>query len=160
MTDVTLRDDTLPKVNRARAKVAALGLRTIVVKVRTRVYSGPVGAVGTTLVSETDVTVAPTPKVRQDRVNRGGEAIVDGLYADATAAAHVTRWVVGPMTPEHTGGGYDARDFMPDDTTSRRVTIVLVGGQFGDGEEFRVVRVDDSAALHFNVTIERARQGA
>lgn len=157
---MTLRDTTLPKLNAARTKVAALGLRPITVKVRTRVYSGPVGAVGSEVTSTTDVTVTPSPRVSLDRTNRGDEVILDGEYADATAAPHLLRWVVGPMTPYYGAGGYDSTAFMPTDATTRRVTIVLVGGQFGAGEEFRAVRVDDTHALHFTVTVERARQGA
>lgn len=157
---MTLRDRTLPKLDAARAKVAALGLRQVVVVVRTRLYSGPVGAVATTLTSTTNVTVTPTPRVSPDHHNRGDEAILDGEFADATAAPHVLRWIVGPMTPVYGAGGYDPRSFLPDDSTNKRVTIVLSGGQFGAGEEFRVVRVDDTRALRFTVTIERARQGA
>lgn len=157
---MTFRDTTLPKLNAARAKLAALGLRPVTVVVRTRVYSGAVGAVGSTLTSTTNVTVTPTPRVSPDRTNRGDEAILDGDFADATAAPHVLRWVVGPMTPYYGAGGYDSRSFLPDDATNKRVTIVLSGGQFGAGEEFRAVRVDDTRALRFTVTVERARQGA
>lgn len=157
---MTLRDNTLPKLNAARAKVAALGLRQVGVVVRTRLYSGPVGAVGSVLTSTVDITVTPTPRVSPDRTNRGDEVILNGELADATAAPHVLRWVVGPMTPLYGAGGYDPRSFLPDDSTNKRVTIVLSGGQFGAGEEFRAVRVDDTRALHFTVTVERARQGA
>lgn len=157
---VTLRDRTLPKLDAARAKVAALGLRQVTVVVRTRTYSDPVGAVGATVTATTNVTVTPTPRVSPDRNNRGDEVILDGEFADATAAPHVLRWVVGPMTPEYGEGGYDSRSFLPDDSTNKRVTIVLSGGQFGAGEEFRAVRVDDTRALRFTVTVERTRQGA
>lgn len=157
---MTLVSNTLPKLRRAREKAGALGLRPVTVTVRTRVYSGPVGAVGTVLSSTTNVVITPTPRVAVDHANRSDEMILDGSFADATADPLVVRWVVGPITPTHTGGGYAASDFMPGDNVARRVTIVLSGGQFGGGEEFRVVRCDDTKALRIMLTIERTRQGA
>ena len=49
--------------NTVRRIPEALGQRTTNVTLRVRVYSGPVGASGTTLVSTTDTVLDPRPKV-------------------------------------------------------------------------------------------------
>lgn len=157
---MTLRDDMLPVLDELRGLADEFGLRPITVTVRTRVYSLPPGDVGATLLSTTNTAVTPTPVVKPARLYRDDEAIRDGEYADATGQPRLLRYDIGPITPAYSGGGFDASSLMPNDTNTRRVTIVLVGGQHGAGEEYRVMKVDDSKPFRITLTVERARQGA
>ncbi|MFO0610793.1 MAG: hypothetical protein U0324_46960 [Polyangiales bacterium] len=157
---MSLRDDLLPVLNELRGLADEFGLRTIAVTVRERVYSLPPGTVGATVTATNDTALTPAPAVRPAREHRADEAIVDGPYADATAQPRTLRYEVGPITPAHVGGGYSAAQLMPGDSETRRVTLVLSGGQHGEGEEYRVVRLDDSKPFRIMLVVERARQGA
>lgn len=157
---MSLRDDLLPVVDAVRGIADELGLRTITVTRRVRTYSGPVGHVGVTLDATVDTPLRPTPPVRPARAHREDEAILQGPYGDATGQPRLLRYEVGPITPAYADGGYDAASLMPHDDDTRRVTFVLAGGQHGDGEEYSVVRVDDTRPFRVMLTLERARQGA
>jgi len=157
---VTLRDELLPVLNELRGIGDELGLRPITVTVRERLYSLPPGTVGAVVTATNNTALTPTPAVRLARQHRDDEAILEGPYADATGQPRSLRFEVGPITPAHVGGGYAAAQLMPGDTETRRVTIVLAGGQHGAGEEYRVVRVDDTKPFRIMLTLERTRQGA
>lgn len=156
---MSLRDDLLPVLDEVRGLAGELGLRTITVTVRVRVYSAPPGVVGAAVTSTTSTTLTPTPRVRPARVQRDDEAVVDGPFTDSTGQPRLLRYEVGPITPAYPGGGYTVASLMPSDDLTRRVTIVLAGGQHGDGEEYSVVRVDDTKPFRVMLTVERTRQG-
>jgi hypothetical protein len=126
---VTLRDGLLPVFESARTLIDNLGLRTTRVIRRTRTWSG--GEVGLGDLVETDLELAPRPKVRN-----GGPGLV----------------IVGPVTPEYAGGGYGPDDLAPDQTAAQEVIWILVGA---DGEEmpYRWAATDSRRAFRYMLTL-------
>lgn len=89
---MSLRDDLIPVVDEARAMVVELGLRLVTVVVRKRTWSGGVPGRGT--VTNTDLTLAPVPRVRPPSSRRliaepgrfeDGDRMVDRISATYTA---------------------------------------------------------------------------
>lgn len=138
----------------------ALGQRPTLVTVRTRLYSGPVGMPGTTLVSTTDTILDPRPKVVE--VTDGQRSYFGGgtLTAnDGTALAGV--YEIGPITQEFPGGGYTQAQVLPGGSSIKRQTIVLEGDEFSSGGEEFVITASDFTRPHRGmIQATRTRQGA
>ena len=60
---MSLRDDLQPVIDDARTLIGTLGLRARTVKTRSRAWSG--ASIGLGTATDTDVTLSPTPKVRE-----------------------------------------------------------------------------------------------
>lgn len=157
----TFRDDLRHVADLGRSVAEELGVRPVTVTIRVRQYSASVGAVGATLTGTTNTVLSPRPKVRIPREREEDQGVLDGPWTDATGLPRVLRYVVGPITPAYTGGGYDVDALVPTDAVNRRVTVVLAGEGFASGgEEFTVVKRDTTRPFRVMLTVERTRQGA
>ena len=135
------------------------GVRGTLVTVRVRVYSGPVGAQGTTLTSTTDTVLSPIPKVRQVSEGRGAY-FGGGLYTDSTGRVLAGEYEIGPITQEFPAGGYTPTELAPAGGVSRRVTLLLAGEEFQrGGEEVAIVKLDATRPLRTMLMVVRVRQG-
>lgn len=155
-----LRQTLRAAANRGRIAAESVGVRSTVVTVRVRVYSGPVGAQGTTLVSTTDTVLTPAPKVRQ--ISEGKSAYFGGgIYTDATGRVLAGEYEIGPITPEFVAGGYSPTELAPAGGVNKRVTLLLAGDEFQTGgEEFEIVKIDATRPLRTMLMVVRVRQGA
>jgi hypothetical protein len=137
-----------------------LGQRTTNVTLRVRVYSGPVGANGTTLVSTTDTVIDPRPKVRE--VTDGQRSYFGGgtlAASDGTALAGV--YEIGPITQTFPGGGYTQGAVVVAGAVTQRFTVLLEGDEFtSGGEEFAVTASDFTHPQRGMLQVTRTRQGA
>jgi len=102
---VTLQSSLLPVLDSARTLLDTFGLRQTRVIVRSRTWSSGEIQVGTAAV--VDLELAPRPKVK-------------GLAGDPVLE-------VGPITPEHTTGGYTPAQLNPDDAPGFEYVYVCVG---------------------------------
>jgi hypothetical protein len=104
---VSFRDDLLGVVDLARAIPADLGLREYSIVIRTETFGsdGRTGAASST----TDVTLSPNPKVREKDNGR--------------------RLVVGPITPDHSAGGYTPAELnvVAGASAAQRITYRVTG---------------------------------
>lgn len=156
---MTLRDALRRAADYGRRAAASVAQRPVTVTLRVESYSGAVGLTATTLVSTSDTTLDPSPKVV--RLSAEDAAWFGGGAAAASAgllSADVYR--VGPVTKAYTGGGYTLAQLLPTGATTKRVLVVLAGDEFeAGGESFQVVDVDEhSHPQSLYLTVKRTRQ--
>lgn len=161
---MTLRTSLLAVAGRARAIPQALGLRTIRVWTRgsVRTTSALIDGGSTT---NTDVELSPRPAVRELDT-------VDASYWGAEAAGLTAGYAladlfeVGPITPDHTGGGYTWAELRPLTTTPTNASRILLaddaaGGKLGTAKvEFEIVAVkgqDKGRSFRWMLLVRRCR---
>jgi hypothetical protein len=146
--------------DRVRRIPEALGQRTTQVTMRVRMYSGPVGAQGTALLSTTDTVLDPRPKVTQ--VTDGQKSYFGGgSLAESDGVTLAGVYEVGPITQAFPGGGYTQGDVVVAGAVTKRFTVVLEGDEFtAGGEEFMVTASDFSRPQRGMLQVTRTRQGA
>ena len=138
----------------------SLGTRPVEVVIRVRDYSAAIGAHTATPNATTDTVLSPRPAVRALSTRENDDGVITGPMTDATGRPLILRYGIDPIVLPFTGGGYDPEAVVPQNTTTRRVTVLLRGEGFGaDGEEFEVVRRETSA-MSTKLVVERTRQGA
>jgi hypothetical protein len=126
----TLRDALLPVFQNVARKIPAdLGLRTNVVKLRTRVWAN--GEVGLGAVTTTDTIVTPAPKL--------------------TYRPDQTLEVVA--TPANTAGGYTPAQLNPPTTAGQEHVWVIVSPD-GNEREYRVRNFNQRRAFGYYITLE------
>lgn len=136
---MTLRSSLLATVARIRSIPQTLGLRNTTVTVVVETWSAAVGTSGATLSSTVSTVLTPTPRVTAQ--GDGGASAFGGGYASQSAGGLVaTEYEIGPVTPDHTSGGYSWSDLIPTGDVTKEVYVVLAGENFtGSGERFEVV---------------------
>lgn len=142
---MSFRDATLRAVQAARKVPQALGLRTIRVWIRAATRTRPALLPGGT-TSAVDVEIMPRPAVVQletvDPSYWGAEAV--GL---TQGYAQSELFQIGPITPEHTAGGYSKDDLIPLTASTTQASRFLLaderaGGLLGTtGVEFELVQL-------------------
>jgi hypothetical protein len=109
---MAFRDDLLPIVSAIRAIPTTYGVRQHEVVIRTTTWA-TADRLGTPTVA--NLTITPRPKVRE--------------------AANGRELLVGPITPNHSGGGYTVAQLNPDATNAPNVdSVYLVTGPNGTRE--------------------------
>ncbi len=142
-----------------RRAAEAVGARPTRVYVRTREYTAAIHASGTTLVSVSDTELSPRPRVRQ--LGAGEASFYGGGPGAAPGLAGTRVYEVGPITLDYAGGGYSLASLCPGESTSTRVSYVLVGDDFDANEEFDLVAPPDASRPHQVILrMGRAKQGA
>jgi len=136
---MTFRSSLLATVAAARAIPQTLGLRNTTVTVVVETWSAAVGTDGAVLASTVSTVLTPTPKVTAQGAN--GESAFGGGFASQSAGGLVaTEYEIGPITPDHTTGGYSWSELLPTGDVTKDVYVLLVGENFtGSGERFEVV---------------------
>lgn len=142
---MTFRDRLNAIADRVRRTPVALDERPTTVRIRTRTWAGGRrGSDGPT--TDTDVTLTPTPKVRE--VNQRDIAASAGRYILGDVK-------VGPITPTYPGGGYTMEQLAPTITEGGiEIIYVLAGGV--EGEYARVDLATDRTHSWF-LTLRRRR---
>ena len=137
-----------------------LGQRTTLVTLRTRTYSGPVGAQGTTLLSTQDTVLDPRPKVTQ--ISDGARSYFGGgTVAASNGELLAGAYEIGPITQDFPGGGYQQNEVVLAGAVTKRFTVLLEGDEFtAGGEEFMVTGADFTRPQRGMLQVVRTRQGA
>lgn len=127
---MALRDDLLPTVEAARGIADDLGLRTTRVYVLRRSWSSGDARMGE--ATDTEFEIVPRPKVKE----LGGGVVL-----------------VGPITPEHSAGGYAPSELLPADVDGVEHLYKLVGPS-GDVELFRLAAVEPRRPFRYMLTLQ------
>ena len=125
----TLRQALLPVIQLGRSIPDALGLRTNVVKLRTRVWAS--GKIGVGAVTTTDVTLSPAPKLTY-RPDQSLEVVV---------------------TPQHSTGGYTPAQVNPAPVATQEFVWVVISPDGGE-REYRVATFNQRRPFGYYLTLE------
>lgn len=159
---MTLRSRLLPAVDRIRGIRARFGMATIRVKLRVETWTGDINTAGVT-ASNTDALMSPQPKcvmVGEEVAAFYGRGDADPVTGSPTAAVYE----IGPITPEHTSGGYSVLDLLSNTTptAARRCLVLLAGDGLGATTTtdvlFEIVKVDSSRAFRTMIIVRQAAQ--
>lgn len=131
--------------------------RTTTVTIVVDQYSGPVGAVGSTLLSTSETVLSPRPKVAPAG-DAGASVFGGGVATLSVGGAVVTEYAIGPVTLDYPGGGYDLATLLPLGAVDRQVRVRLEGDAFEtEGEFFEVVPGSVDATRPHQVTFRVRR---
>ncbi len=125
----TLRQALLPVIQLGRSIPDALGLRTNVVKLRTRVWAS--GKIGVGAVTTTDVTLSPAPKLTY-RPDQSLEVVV---------------------TPQHSTGGYTPAQVNPLPAAGQEFVWVVISPDAAE-REYRVATFNQRRPFGYYLTLE------
>lgn len=161
---MTLRDDLRAIAESVRAIPQEMGLRAIRVWIRAATRTKAALLPGGT-TSNADVEIVPRPAVVQletvDPSYWGAEAV--GL---TQGYAQSELFQIGPITPEHTAGGYSKDDLIPLTASTTQASRFLLaderaGGLLGTtGIEFELVQLrgqDKGRSFRWMALVRRAR---
>jgi uncharacterized protein YjdB len=151
---MTIRDNALPKFNRARAKIQQVGLRRYSVTLRRRIWSG--GRVGEGDVTNEDIVITPSPKVRlakplatqMEYIMTSGGTIRTRVYEIDKITPRFTdrNGAVGGYTPEQ------LRMVVPAGALNVEPVVILVGDD-GQARECTQITVDDDRAFSYSMMV-------
>jgi hypothetical protein len=152
---MSIRDNALPKFNKARAKIAALGLRRFAVILRRRTWSGT--RIGEGTPTNLDIVITPAPAVhfqspfadQMAGVLTAGGSIRDRYYlVDKITPAYVDRaGVAGGYTPAQ------LRMRVGPDLKNVEPVVVLVGDD-GVGRECTQMIFEDDKSFGYSMTLQ------
>ena len=126
----TLRESLLPVFQNVARKIPAdLGLRTNVVKLRTRVWTS--GKIGVGAVTTTDVTVTPAPKLTYN--------------GDQSLSVVVT--------PQNSAGGYTPSQVNPLPVAGQEFVWVVISPDAAE-REYRVATFNQRRPFGYYLTLE------
>lgn len=130
--------DGIRRAADAGRKAAEPWVRPTIVTIVVETWSGPYGAVGSTLVSTDSTVLTPRPKVQA--VGDQGASAFGGGYASTSAGGLVaTEYEIGPVTLDYPGGGYTVRELLPLGAANKNVYVILADGAYeGSGERFKI----------------------
>lgn len=152
--------DAIRRAADSGRKAAEPWVRPTIVTVVVETWSGPVGAVGSTLLTTTSTVLSPRPKVAA--VGDQGASAFGGGYASSSAGALVaTAYEIGPITLDYPGGGYTVAELLPLGASDKEVYVILSDGAYeSTGERFEVVPGSLVATRAYQVTfqVQRTRQ--
>ena len=154
------KDSIRAAADRARAAAVPF-VRPTTVTVIVTTYDAPVGTDGASVLSVVETTLSPSPKVAA--AGSGGTSAFGGGFASSSAGGlEATEFIIGPITPKYSGGGYDADELLPVGAVTSDVGVVLSGGAFeGTGERFEVVpgSLNATRAYGWTFRVRRTQQG-
>lgn len=148
---MTLRDDLLPQIEALRGIPGQLGFRPYTsVVLRTRTWSGAEPGDGTHTDSNLALTAGGQPaKVRQ--ISAREVQASGGRYTDAD-------FIVGPLTPAFSGGGYTPAQLAPGSTLRAVERHVVLTGPGETASEWLIVGDQKDRALRYTLTIRRTER--
>jgi hypothetical protein len=144
-----------------RRAVDSLGMRPTTVTIRVETWSAAYGTAGATLVSASETVLSPSPKV--SRAASTPSYFGGGAASNSGASLSAESYVIGPITPAFSAGGYTIAQLAPTQVdTTMRVLVKLAGGnEFDDaGENFVIAPggVDATRPLRVMLTVQRTQQ--
>jgi len=152
--------DGIRRAADAGRRAAEPWVRPTVVTVVVETWSGPYGAMGSTLVATQSTVLTPRPKVVA--VGDQGASAFGGGYASSSAGGlSATTYEIGPVTLQYPGGGYTVEQLLPLGASNKNVYVILADGAYeGSGERFRVVpgSLVATRAYQCTFTVERTSQ--
>lgn len=127
---MTLRDELLSIAADVRTLPQSLGIRRVRVWLRSQSSTAVLNTGGT--ITTTDTEVLPRPRVALPKEQPGwpGGAIAPAY--DGRAARR--RFTIGPLTREHTAGGYKLTELFPVTPTARARPLIALADESDDGE--------------------------
>lgn len=149
--------DGIRRAADAGRRAAEPWVRPTIVTIVVETYSGPYGAVSSTLTSTSTTVLSPRPKVQA--VGAQGPSAFGGGYASASAGGlEATEYEIGPITLKYPGGGYTVDDLLPLGASNKNVYVILADGAYeGSGERFRVDPGSLVATRAYQVTFRVVR---
>ena len=151
--------DGIRRSAEAGRRAAEPFVRPTTVTIVVEQWSGPVGAVSSTLTSTTNTVISPRPKV--EATGAGAVSAYGGGYGSASAGGLVAgEYTIGPITLNHSAGGYSVQDLLPVGALDKTVSVLLAGDGFiGTGEYFEVIPESvETTAYHVNFRVKRVQQ--
>lgn len=139
---MALADRLKPLVHRIRAIPGRMGLHPFRVYVVVRTWTGSTVGDGTSSDSETELLESGQPPHLE---SLGDEEVMVANLGKGSVK-------IGPLTPEHTGGGLDIDTVQATLTAAQERWIKVTGPGREDGERFRITDVDTDSALHYTIT--------
>ena len=131
--------DGIRRAADAGRKAAEPWVRPTVVSIVVESWSGPYGAVGSTLLSTQTTVLDPRPKV-QALGDQGASAFGGGYASSSSGGLSATTYQIGPVTLDYPGGGYTVQELLPLGASNKNVYVILADGAYeGSGERFRVI---------------------
>jgi hypothetical protein len=152
---MSIRDNALPKFDKARTKIAALGLRRFQVILRRRVWSG--SRVGEGTPTNQDMVLTPTPRVRfmspfakqMEYIVTSGGKIQDRYYK------------IDKITPAFTSGvitgGYSSRELnmaVGPDLKNVEPVVILIGDD-GMARACEQILLEDDRSFGYSMTVQQ-----
>ena len=137
-------------------------VRPTTVTVTVTTYDAAVGTDGASVLSVVETTLSPSPKGGCGGRRRRNERVRWGFASSSAGGLESTEFVIGPITPKYTGGGYDADELLPVGAVTSDVGVILSGGAFeGTGERFEVVpgSLNATRAYGWTFRVRRTQQG-
>ena len=127
--------------HRVRAIPGRMGLRPFRVYVVTRTWSDELAGEGGYTDDETEITESgKPPKVRSVK---GDEIAINNLDSGSIR--------IGPITPEHTGGGLALDTLQSEMDAGQERFIKVIGPGREDGVLFRIQDRDFDHAIHYTI---------
>jgi hypothetical protein len=145
---MTLADDLRAIAHEVRSIPGDLGIRPYTVSVVVTTSAGDEFGEGTQTPTTTAITEAngQPPKVRW----LSGDEIAIGGYSNDTVE-------VGPITPDHPGGGNALSTIAPEPVGNNpTVRYVLTGPNHPSGANYRLRDVKHDRAFQYRLVLERA----
>jgi hypothetical protein len=153
---MSVRDTILPVIDRARAKVASLGLRRYRVFIRRRAWSGPRATEGTATVE--DIEILPTPKVTVASpymAQKQGIAMSGGTVEDR-------EFLIEGITPFYDNGtitgGYKPEDLDIKPRSRTEEVLVVLLGDDGIQHECTLSQKDFDGAFGYTLAARLRRR--
>jgi hypothetical protein len=148
---MTLRDDVNAALDDARGIIASFGLRTFVVKIRRRAWSGGKPGIGQSI--DTDLTITPPPRV--EAVGAREIAASGGTYQDGDI--RLTK-----ITPAYddgfTTGGYTKDQLKLTIAHPYEELLYVLTGDDGETHAtFVSGRFDDKHKFGYEIVVRRRR---
>ena len=138
---MALADDLLPVLAYCRAISGGMGLRPFRVYVVTRTWSDEPAGEGGHTDAETEITESGQPPMV--RTMKGEEIALNNLDNGSIR--------IGPITPEHAGGGLALDTLQSEMDAGQERFIKVVGPGRENGVLFRIQDPDFDHALHYTI---------
>lgn len=157
---MTLRDRLLPAIDRIRGLRQTLGITVNAVRLRVETWTAAIGTAGATATT-VDVLMAPQPKVSKLSV-QDAMVVMASLPAAQVARGQRGIYLIGPITPSYSTGGYTLAELYSSAQASdqQRVLIMLAGDNdlgAAPGTPFEIVNFDTSKPFRTMLTVIRAQ---
>ena len=121
--------DGIRRAADAGRRAAEPWVRPTIVSIVVESWSGPYGAVGSTLLSTQTTVLDPRPKV-QAIGDQGASAFGGGYASSSAGGLSATTYQIGPVTLDYPGGGYTVQELLPLGASNKNVYVILADGAY------------------------------
>jgi hypothetical protein len=157
---MSIRDRILPKINKARTIVQNIGLRRYAVTLRRRIWSG--SYVGDGSVTNEDIVITPTPRVRNSFTSKGmAPQTLEYILANGTVLLD-RLYTIDKITPAFTyqgaDGGYNSAHLRmrPSPDVKNVDPVVLLVGDDGYLRECVQMSLEQDRAFGYKMLVHES----